>query len=314
MSYTPKTLVHPGFDPGSPAVFRGPNGDLLPPGSLHGEMVSPGRPGRYPPVDVKSQDEEDQYRAKGYLAKGEQPVKVDGFYDYPKMLVHPEHVPAVPDEIHAEPKEEGKPLKTYVVKGTPEKFPPVTVKNAQEEAEWNDKGYHMPVLADPLAFQKAHSSPYQAGAKVQGYPRWENGILVSDPNQNTKGRQEYPKWVGDKLVNNAKEEFEILGGHDFTDARVEHLISERRLLSEAGDDAGVDRIENILAEHGIQVKDRPHGTVWSRVPVLPKESQPATAPATDRATLIAEAEAKGIKIDKRWNDDKLRSVLAQSAA
>ena len=40
----------------------------------------------------------------------------------------------------------------------------------------------------------------------------------------------------------------------------------------------------------------------------PKYEKPA---AVSRASLIAQAEAKGIKVDGRWSDDRLREELAK---
>jgi hypothetical protein len=69
--------------------------------------------------------------------------------------------------------------------------------------------------------------------------------------------QEYPKWVGDKLVQNAAEE--------------EALLAE---LDPADDEAsrGADTVEQ-------------------------------------RATLMQAAADKGIKVDKRWSDDKIRAAI-----
>lgn len=328
----PLEMVHPAFDAGSPARFKNNSGELLPPGIVSGTMVSEGRASRNPPVTVSNQRDEEYHRSLGYLAKGETPTKVEGFFDYPKMLVHPDHVAGTPDEIHAKPREEGKAIETFTVKGTPEKFPPVIVNNAEEESAWNAKGYHMSKLPDPDSFQRSRSVPYVPGRTVNGYPRWENGVLVNDPSLNSAGVKEYPKWVGDKLVNSAKEELELLGHGDLTDAKINYLIGERRHLSEIGDDAGVERIENMLAEGGIEVKDRPHGTTWRRVekaeepePELFNETkntpstkcQPpslTTERQAEKADLLTEAEARGIKVDGRWSIEKIRAALDQAAA
>lgn len=337
--YTPKTLHHPAYDAGAPARFRNSKGEDLPVGVVSGDMVSAGKPCRFPPVDVKTQSDEDAYRAKGYRAKGEAAPMVEGYHDYPKMLVHPDHVDGVPDEICAHPKEEGKPLSTYVVKGIAEKFPHATANNEAEEAEWNAKGYRMPVIADPMAFQKARAVPFKPGQTASEYPRWENGILISDPSLNTSGRQEYPKWIGDKLANSAKEEFDLLQGGEFTNARVEYLITERRQHSESGDDAAVDRIEKMLSDNGIEVSDRPHGTVWRRTGAVSEEARDPqhqaviddarAAEKSDgreaaakvyldgmadlvRKTLVDFAEARGIKVEDGWSNDDIIQAMAKS--
>jgi len=240
---------------------------------------------------------------------------VEGYHAFPKMLVHPDHVPAVPDEIIAH-KEEGRGITTHVVKGTKEKLGPVIVNDAAEEAAWQEKGYAEPVRSDPQAFERLHAVPYDPDSRVNGYPRWENGVLVNDPGVDTSGRQQYPKWVSGILVESAAEEVALLDGtSEFPDARVEALLSERRAASEREDEKTVTRIETLLAAHGIEVKDKPHGTVWRRVEKIPtcEDAIAEAAEQVDRAQLIREAEAHGIKIDKRWSLAKLQEALAAAA-
>lgn len=69
--------------------------------------------------------------------------------------------------------------------------------------------------------------------------------------------QEYPKWVGDKIVQNAAEEEALLAVQD-----------------PAGDEAlrGTDTVD-------------------------------------ERATLMQAAADKGIKVDRRWSDEKIRAAI-----
>lgn len=69
--------------------------------------------------------------------------------------------------------------------------------------------------------------------------------------------QEYPKWVGDKLVNDASEEEALLAAQD--------PQGDQELR-------GVDTVDQ-------------------------------------RASLMLAAADKGIKIDRRWSDDKIRAAI-----
>lgn len=69
--------------------------------------------------------------------------------------------------------------------------------------------------------------------------------------------QEYPKWVGDKIVQDAEEEADVLAA-----------------IAAAEEDA-------------LRGADTP----------------------AEREALLAAAADKGIKVDKRWSDDKLRTAI-----
>jgi hypothetical protein len=322
----PIEMHHPAYDAGKPAKLAVMNDGS---GFTPGTVIQNGTPCRYQPMSAASDEDEESLRAKGYMRKGEGQKPVEGYHAFPKMLVHPDHVPAVPDEIMAQ-KEDGKGIKTYVVKGTKEKLGPVIVNDAAEESAWQEKGYAEPVRSDPQAFERLHAVPYDPDARVNGYPRWENGTLVNDPGIDTSGRQQYPKWVSGVLVESAAQEVALLDGtSEFPDARIEALLSERRAASEREDEKTVTRIETLLADHGIEVKDKPHGTVWRRVEAKVIDEVGLTGVELEIATeaelkdmgggmdpkadLIAEAEARGIKIDKRWNLAKLQEALAAAA-
>lgn len=317
----PIMMHHPAYDPGQPAKIAAMNDGS---GFTPGVVIKNGTPCRYQPMSATNEAEEEALRAKGYLPKGEAPKAVEGYHAFPKMLRHPDHVEGRPDEIHAEPRTQGQPMKTYVVKGTAEKFPDVTVNNEEEESAWQEKGYAEPVHSDPQAFERLHAVPYDPDARVNGYPRWENGALVNDPGMDTSGRQQYPKWVSGVLVESAAEEVALLDGtSEFPDARIEALLSERRSASERDDEKTMERIETLLAEHGIEVKDRPHGTVWRRVEVAPPAVEPDEPwdEAKDnplgldpKTMLIVEAERRGINIDKRWSIAKLEKAVGARAA
>lgn len=318
----PIEMHHPAHDPGRPAKIATMNDGS---GFSPGVVIQNGTPCRYQPMSAASDEEEESLRAKGYMRKGEARKPVEGYHAFPKMLVHPDHVPAVPDEIFAE-RQDGGGMKTHVIKGKPEKMGPVTVNDAIEEAAWADKGYAEPVRSDPDAFQRSRAMPYDPSRVMTDYPKMVNGVLINDPALDSSGMQQYPKWVmskGEKvLVETAAQEAALMDGtSEFPDSRVEALLMERRAASERDDDANVARVEAVLSAQGIEVKDKPHGTVWRRIEAVVEPHDDMNDGgevsqqngADTRATLIAGAEAKGIKVDKRWSLAKLQEALSAAA-
>jgi hypothetical protein len=99
------------------------------------------------------------------------------YQDYPKLMVHPGFQPATLGTSADERK--GTPAKI----GQPVKFPPVTVNNEQQEEYHAAQGYGPAGKGNPAAFVAAHSSP-----------------------DTPYHKQEYPKYVGDIVVNNEDEE------------------------------------------------------------------------------------------------------------
>lgn len=75
--------------------------------------------------------------------------------------------------------------------GTPERLPPVTVEDEAHEEYYKAQGYEEAGKTDPSAWVAA-----QAGELATDEPR----AVV-----------EYPKWVGDRIVNSAEEEAELTG-------------------------------------------------------------------------------------------------------
>lgn len=62
-------------------------------------------------------------------------------------------------------------------RGTPEKFPPVTVSNPQEEEYYVAQGYKRAGQIDPSAWVKAHSDAPPDEYVPLKYPLWRDGVL-----------------------------------------------------------------------------------------------------------------------------------------
>ena len=202
--YEPKTLHHPqskkakvteisGLDPVSGRPFKDYQGE----------------PDLFPDVTVSDPETEAYYRARGYLFGAETPPPPPEYAEYPVMLVHPEHVDAVPDDWHVEKQSTGEVVRTRIP-GSPEKFPPRAAANAEEEAAWGAKGYKRAGKDDPDAIRTGKAVPYNPAQKHEEWPKMVKGVVI-DPNEQVGGPIQYPKWIGDRLVNSAAEEIELTG-------------------------------------------------------------------------------------------------------
>ena len=191
MSGYPKVMHHPAAAAAKliPVVTQYPSGKTIT--DYHSE------PARYLPVTVENEDQEARERARGYLPHGEKGPPVAGYSEFPKMLVHPKHVPAVMEEVIPR-KGPNSEIIYDKIPGKPEAHPARTANNAAEEEALRAQGYHTPVLSDPAAAEAAGASPYIPGRNVSEWPKMINGVLTPDPA--LKGRPDpnrYPMWLAD---------------------------------------------------------------------------------------------------------------------
>lgn len=199
MSGFPKTLHHPH---GRAAQIQ----DL-------GRNTYHGTAALLPPIEVFSAEQEAQYRALGYLEYGESPRPMIQYHEYPKQMVHPDHVDAAPER--KEPRKEGEQIVFDVIAGRPERFPAVTVNGREEEQAWEAKGYHVPGRSDPQAAEAQMVAPGAIDHKPQEWPKLVDGKVV-DPDAGPKGPIQYPKalWKPDRseqvIVQSAAEELDLL--------------------------------------------------------------------------------------------------------
>jgi hypothetical protein len=170
---------------------------------------SQGEPDVFPDVTVKDPHTEAYYRARGYIIPGEVPPPPAEYAEYPVMLVHPEHVDAIPDDWHIEKGDNGEIIRHKIL-GKPEVFPPRQANTEAEEESLGQKGYKRAGQDNPDAIRSAHASPYVPGRKTQEYPKMVNGE-IEDPEAPSGGPIQYPKWIGDKLVHSRAEEEALTG-------------------------------------------------------------------------------------------------------
>lgn len=105
--------------------------------------------------------------------------------EYPLTMAHPSYQPSKALPIPGtERRDAAGRLLSQDYQGTPEKFAPVTVADAEQQAYYEAQGYAPAGHSDPSAYAAAHASaPPPDYAPI-----------------------EYPKWVGAVLVNSAEEE------------------------------------------------------------------------------------------------------------
>ena len=161
---------------------------------------------------VENPDQEEEARARGYLAAGEAPAPPVDFEEYPLMMAHPDHRDAIPDEIIPQRMPDNS-IQTTVVPGSTEQFPHVAARDEEHEAELAAKGYQRMGRSDPAAVETAAASPYVPGRTKSDYPKWVDGVLIQDPAKPASGPAQYPKWIAayQQEVGSAKEEAELLG-------------------------------------------------------------------------------------------------------
>ena len=113
------------------------------------------------------------------IVRGAPPERVH--QKYPRHMTHPAYTPG---SIGTEVKSPGG--FTYHVGGTPIRYAPVLVMDEGQEEYYKSQGYVTQGEFDPAAFAAAVATMRPAGEEYEP--------------------QEYPKWVGGKLVQNAEEE------------------------------------------------------------------------------------------------------------
>jgi len=128
--------------------------------------------------------------------------------EYPLVMVHPAmKAPEITPVITPDPTRPGAYLTNY--RSTPGQLAPVTVNNADQEAQYEAKGYKRGGVSDANAFQASFAAPYRPGADPSEWPKMINGVLTQDPSID-RGIQKYPMWLGDDktghLVKNEEEE------------------------------------------------------------------------------------------------------------
>lgn len=99
--------------------------------------------------------------------------------EYPLTMAHPAYqasksVPVPGTERFAP---DGVTIIASDWQGSPEKFPPVTAVNADDEEFYISQGYARAGQSDPAAYATALAAPLPALYEPEEYPKWIDGVL-----------------------------------------------------------------------------------------------------------------------------------------
>lgn len=256
-----------------------------------------GAPERFPPAQVHSPEQEEMFRARGYLRIGEAPpAPAINPLEFPKMLVHPDHVDGVP--ATQESIIEGNRVLIVPVPAKPEKYPHHIVNTPEEQAEWEAKGYRLPGTWDEGAYEH---SLYAAGEPGDEWPKWIDGVLTEDPAKANIRPDEYPKFLSfddgsEKIVYSAAEE-----------ARAKAVHAARGSIKHEPVKPPAESSYDAEFAEFLEFKK------WKAAQLMAARAEAEEAAADERAALIAEAETRGVEVDKRWGAKKLREALDRTA-
>lgn len=162
-----------------------------------------GIPEKFPNLVVEGSDSEARYRAQGYLRFGEaRPVMVDR-HEFPKMMRHPNYVPAVEAKIEAKI-ENNRIIGTFTIPGKPAEYPDLIVANADQEEKARENGYKPAGEYDRGALEAVlNGTVDEETYDPDEYPKWVDGVLIEkDPNANEeyRPRPEYPRYENGVLI------------------------------------------------------------------------------------------------------------------
>jgi hypothetical protein len=214
---------------------------------------------------------------------------------YPKILVHPNYR-----------KGTAKPVDTYDAngkkvidyQGTPDVFPSVTVHIGDQEELYRAKGYYDPAEGEPSKMS------YQDFPVWLSHPDGLPAVLANDATQEETH-------VSNGYVRPGK------GDPEAVQAALASPYDPNRVTSEwpkMVDGVLVDptKADDFL-KYPMWVGDKlVHNEAQERAARGLPEDEPSTP---DRDLMLLEADERGIKIDKRWSDAKIRAALdAEEAA
>lgn len=128
------------------------------------------------------------------------------FVEFPLVMNHPHYQPATHVTEQRDPNMPGAYKPTTI--GTPSKLPPVTVYNAEQEAEHAAKGYVRAGVGDPAAYHALVSGAPPPDRQFHSYPKWKyhitkEAVIVQTPAQEQalgEGWQDRPGGFADPPI------------------------------------------------------------------------------------------------------------------
>lgn len=258
-----------------------------------------GSPDRFAPVTVNNERQEEEYRAKGYRRFDEAPTAAPAYLEYPKILVHPDHVEGT--KATQESIVQAGKVVVVAVPPTPEKFPHKTVSSHEEEEEWTAKGYAPAGTFDYPSYDRMLNAP---GTPGDEWPKYVDGVLMADPSTRYVDANKYPMW---------------LHFDDGTDVLAQNEADEGR-LREVHDARGSSKNEPVQKTESGFDPDYAEFLQWkmwkaqqtSAPPLTVTIASPSPPPAPDVADLEdlrRQATELGVVVDKRWGERTLQREI-----
>ena len=226
--------------------------------------------------------------------------------EYPKHMVHPGFQPGKPDrEVKVIDPETGTPSwKVAYTGGKAIRFPPVLVRDEDQEAYHASQGYVSIGKSDPAAFARA--------------------VAAAAPTAETHEPAQYPKWIAalGRSVDNAEQEAEALGlpaperpvGSE--DAGAPSLTAEVKTLLDRPDIARLDALEkkvdaivSSFDRMAAMLERVVSGQPTAAVPEPPAASSATSVPKSPQADAPVQRSAESIA-----RGEKIRAGIARRKA
>lgn len=286
----------PGNAPGYPLVLHHPQHA---PAVISGPYDPPGAPERYPAVEVHSPDQEEMFRAKGYLRLGERPAVMTSVHEFPKMMSHPDHQDgAIATKASVL---QGNQVVVVDVPAKPERFPDVAVNSLEEQEAWEAKGYRPAGSWDEVAFERSIDAPGEPGDE---WPKWIDGELVQDPNRVVSEANAYPKWIhfedNSELAKDAEDEKRIRAARGAS----RHEPVKRSVSTPAVAPSDFAEWQEFQAFKKWKAAQAAGASEMVAEPVT--EPEP---PADNIEDLRKQAAELNIQFDKRWGAARLQRAI-----
>lgn len=123
------------------------------------------------------------------------------FVEYPVTMSHPAFSPSKAVPVPGTQRYDTLGRLVYEdTKGTPERLPPVTVLDADQEEYYRAQGYERAGKIDPAAWVRAHADAPGVDYQPQKYPLWRDGVLILTAQEDPDGEPTYEEAVTAKVA------------------------------------------------------------------------------------------------------------------
>lgn len=114
------------------------------------------------------------------------------FVEFPITMVHPNFSPSKAVPVPGTQRYDTMGRLVYEdTKGTPERLPPVTVLDADQEEYYRAQGYGRAGKIDPSAWVRAHADAPGVDYVPTEYPKWVGGVLIMTAQEDPEADPNY---------------------------------------------------------------------------------------------------------------------------